>query len=165
MLAAVDVDYRDPRAVAACVLFREWTSSEPAEEHLAHLDEVHAYVPGKLYLRELPCLLAVLARASVRPDVVLVDGYVSLGAGAPGLGAHLFDALEGRAAIVGVAKTRYASATDAVELTRGASATPLFISAMGMDVRDAAEHVRSMHGAFRIPTLIKRADMLCRNTP
>jgi hypothetical protein len=31
-----------------------------------------------------------------------------------------------------------------------------------MPEREAAAHVREMHGAFRIPTLLKRVDQLSR---
>jgi deoxyribonuclease V len=45
---------------------------------------------------------------------------------------------------------------------RGASTKPLLITAAGMPEAQAAEHVREMHGAFRIPTLLRRVDQLCR---
>jgi deoxyribonuclease V len=110
----------------------------------------------------LPCLLAVLREL---PSVVavVVDGYVWLdGMSVAGLGAHLHQALAGRVAVVGVAKTRFAGAGAAVEVVRGRSTRPLFISAAGMNAQSAAEHVRSMHGPNRIPTLLKRVDSLCR---
>ena len=47
----------------------------------------------------------MLKRLDALPSVLVVDGYVWLDEDArKGLGAHLFDALAGRAAIVGVAK-------------------------------------------------------------
>ena len=48
-------------------------------------------------------------------------------------------------------------------MTRGESATPLFITAAGIAAETAAAHVVAMHGPFRIPTLIKRADTLARS--
>jgi len=78
MIACVDVDYRDNGAVAACVLFRNWTDAEPACEHRCHLEQVEPYQPGQFYKRELPCLLAVLARAAQPLETVVIDGYVWL---------------------------------------------------------------------------------------
>jgi deoxyinosine 3'endonuclease (endonuclease V) len=51
------------------------------------------YVPGQFYKRELPLLRAVIDNLPSRPSMLIIDGYVWLGAtDAPGLGAHLFEA-------------------------------------------------------------------------
>jgi deoxyribonuclease V len=163
MLVCVDVDYRDRGAVAACVGFRGWADEAPAAEVVRHLTEVAEYVPGEFYRRELPCLLSVLEAAPEPPELVVVDGYVWLG-DRPGLGARLYEALGRRVPVVGVAKTRFQSATAAREVVRGDSRRPLYVTAAGLDVAAAAEHVRSMHGPFRIPTLLKRVDQLCRRS-
>jgi deoxyribonuclease V len=96
-----------------------------------------------------------------RPDVVVVDGYVWLGDGIPGLGAHLHAAIGG--VVVGVAKTQYASATNAVAVCRGKSRSPLFVSAVGMPVDEAAAKLAQMHGLFRVPALLKQVDALARS--
>lgn len=163
MIAAVDVDYRDSGAVAACVLFRAWDDAVSASETVIPIAHVEPYEPGQFYRRELPCLLAMLQAAGGSPDIVIVDGYVWLADERdPGLGAHLHQALAGRAAVVGVAKTRFASAGAAREILRGTSRHPLYITAAGIDVDEAASHVRAMHGPHRTPTLLKRVDQLCR---
>ncbi|MCA9705979.1 MAG: endonuclease V, partial [Myxococcales bacterium] len=121
------------------------------------------YVPGQLYLRELPCLLAVLERVARPLDAVLVDGYAVLDdLGRPGLGAHLHAALERRVPVVGVAKTHFRGST-AVEVLRGGSTRPLYVTAVGMGPERAAEGVGRMHGPHRIPTLLRRVDRLCRD--
>ena len=52
-----------------------------------------------------PCILDVL-RPIPRPDIVIIDGYVWLDQkGTPGLGAHLWSALDQQVAVVGVAKS------------------------------------------------------------
>lgn len=163
MIACVDVDYRASGAVAACVLFRAWDDAASASETVIPIAHVEPYEPGQFYRRELPCLLAVLEAAGGSPDIVIVDGYVWLADERdPGLGAHLHQALSGRAAVVGVAKTRFASAGAAREILRGTSRHPLFVTAAGIDVDEAAAHVRAMHGPHRTPTLLKRVDQLCR---
>lgn len=162
MLVCVDVDYRDPGAVAAAVLFERWEEASPAREVIERIDAVLPYEPGGFYRRELPCLEAVLRKAAIEPTCVIVDGYVWLGEERPGLGAHLFEALGRRVPVVGVAKTAFAGATGALEVCRGASKQPLFVTAAGMDAAVAADHVRAMQGAHRIPTLLRRVDHLCR---
>jgi deoxyribonuclease V len=162
--ACVDVDYRGDDAVAACVLFRNWADPAPAGQIVRLVRGVQAYVPGEFYRRELPCLLAVLAEVPEPVELVVIDGYVWLAdEGRPGLGAHLFEALGCGVPVVGVAKTRFAGARLAVPLTRGEGVTrPLFITAAGMDVGEAALAVGRMHGPYRLPTLIKAVDTLCR---
>jgi deoxyribonuclease V len=94
---------------------------------------------------------------------VLIDGYVWLDeAGSPGLGAHLYRALEERVAVIGVAKSRYRHPVAAREVLRGGSQRPLYVSAVGVDLEEAAAWVAHMHGEYRIPTLLKRVDQLCR---
>jgi deoxyribonuclease V len=162
--ACVDVDYRGDDAVAACVLFRDWQDDRPAGQVVRPLQGIEPYVPGEFYRRELPCLLAVLAEVGEPLDLVVIDGYVWLAdEGRPGLGARLHEALGRRVPVVGVAKTRFAGARLAVPVVRGAGVKrPLFVTAAGMDVNEAARCVAGMHGAYRLPTLLRLADALCR---
>lgn len=164
MLACIDVDYRSEGAVAACVLFADWTAERGEARQVVAIRTVAPYVPGKFYLRELPCLLEVLGRVREVPEVVVVDGYVWLGGeDKPGLGAHLFQALDGAAAVVGVSKSRFAGAGPAVEVFRGRSRRPLFVSAVGIDLDEAAGWVTGMSGPYRIPALLREVDRLCRS--
>ena len=161
MIACLDVDYRESIAYAAGLAFHNWPDAIPATEKVVPVVGVYPYQPGQFFRRELPCLLAVV-RELPPVAVVIVDGYVWLeGVSVPGLGAHLYHSLAGKVVVIGVAKTRYAGAR-AVEVLRGRSTRPLFITAAGMSSESAAEHVGFMHGPNRIPTLLKRVDFLCR---
>jgi hypothetical protein len=93
-IACVDVDYRERKAArAACVLIDAWESSEPLTWYAEAADVIpHAYEPGFFYPRELPYLMAVLRLLPALPGVIVVDGYVWLPDGRPGLGAHLYEA-------------------------------------------------------------------------
>jgi deoxyribonuclease V len=162
MMACVDVDYRGNDAVAACVLFRAWTDEDNSGAHVRLIRGIEAYVPGQFYRRELPCLLAVLGEVADPLELVVVDGYVWLAdEDRPGLGAHLHQALG--VPVVGVAKTHFAGARLAVPVVRGDSSTrPLFVTAAGMAVEAAARSIREMHGPYRLPTLLRQVDQLCR---
>ncbi|QDU20055.1 Endonuclease V [Urbifossiella limnaea] len=157
----MDVDYRTRGAVAAALWFRGWAAAVAECEAVRPFSEIAAYEPGAFYRRELPCLLGVLALGP-RPDVVVVDGYVWLGGDTPGLGGHLHAVHGG--VVVGVAKTRFASAT-AVEVCRGASRSPLYVTAAGVEATVAAGWVAAMHGPYRVPTLLKQVDALARGAP
>jgi len=160
-IAALDVDYRDPGAVAAGVWFRGWSAPEIETELVTRIEAVAEYQPGEFYRRELPCLLAVLERGPAA-EVIVVDGYVWLGPGRPGLGAHLFEALGKRIAVIGVAKTRFAGATEAVPVYRGESRSPLYVTAAGAGVTEAAGWIARMAGPYRLPEILKRVDQLAR---
>ncbi len=162
MITCVDVDYREKGAVAACLTFHEWADATPSREITEILAEVEPYEPGQFYRRELPCLLKVLSRLECEPEAVLIDGYVWLGKTRPGLGVRLYESLGGRIAIVGVAKTPFAGAEPIREAFRGQSKKPLWVGAVGIDLEEAAARVAGMHGEYRLPTLLKRVDQLCR---
>lgn len=161
MLACVDVDYRPRGAVAACVLFRAWDDAISAGEQIEAIAETAPYQPGQFYLRELPCLLSVLRTVSEPLETIVIDGYVWLDGDRPGLGAHLYEALARRAAVIGVAKTRFAGAA-AESLLRGGSRRPLYVSSAGIERTAAARCIERMHGGYRLPTLLRRVDQLCR---
>ncbi len=171
VIACVDVGYRDGAGggvTAACVCFAAWSDGTPVREFTRRYAEpAAAYVPGAFWKRELPYLLDMVgeveSRAGATLHAIIVDGYVWLEAGKPGLGAHLYDALNARVPVVGIAKTAFHGATSAREVRRGASTKPLFVTAAGIDVAVVADNVCSMHGTFRIPTLLARVDRLSRS--
>ena len=108
----------------------------------------------------LHCFFA--QKNNLQPSVIIVDGYVWLDENQIGLGGHLYNDLGGNVAVIGVAKTKFKTHSKIKEVYRGASQTPLFVSAIGIDLDEAAQNIENMHGQFRLPTLLKRADQLCR---
>jgi deoxyribonuclease V len=163
MIAVLDAAYAEDRAGAGCVLAHDWAAETPAHAFGLRSGAPQPYVPGAFYQRELPLLLALLRATPAPFSSVLVDGYVWLdGSGRPGLGAHLYEALGGAVPVVGIAKTRFAGDAFAVEVCRGASARPLYLTTAGIEPGAAADHVRGMHGCGRIPTLVRAADALAR---
>ncbi len=163
MIACTDVYYAATHAIAACLLFRDWRDDCSYLELTNRVEKPAAYEPGRFYRRELPALLSVVERLPDRPDVIMIDGYVWLGPeSSPGLGAYLYRALDGNSAVIGVAKTLFKKGPAVRAITRGTSVRPLYVTATGMDLNEAAERVVPMHGRFRIPTLLKKVDRLCR---
>jgi deoxyribonuclease V len=162
MIAITDVHYHPDRAVTALVLAAGFGEALPVAERILELPGAAPYQPGEFYRRELPALLAILSEPPLPPGTtIVVDGYVWLGEERPGLGAHLWRALGERHAVVGVAKTRFTGAA-ALEVLRGRSRRPLFVTAAGLAPAEAAAGVAAMHGADRVPTLLTRADQLAR---
>ena len=115
------------------------------------------------YERELPCLLAVLEEAEQEFEAIVIDGYVHLRPDVgKGLGLHLAEALAYSPVIIGVAKTPLQVADRFVPIRRGRSANPLFVSALGCPLDDAARAIQGMHGPYRIPTIFRLADQHAR---
>jgi deoxyribonuclease V len=81
----------------------------------------------------------------------------------PGLGAHLYNRLDNRIPVIGVAKNRYKTSDSAIEILRGKSKKPLYITAVGVDLISASKYIQCMHGDNRIPTLLKKVDQISRN--
>ncbi|MEO0447815.1 MAG: endonuclease V, partial [Verrucomicrobiota bacterium] len=121
------------------------------------------YQPGEFYRRELPCLLAAIEAVSCPVEALIIDGYVWLDGGKPGLGAHLHRSLDEKVPVIGVAKNPFSQASDVELVYRGTSKRPLYVSAAGVDLRQAAQTIYRMHGEHRLPTLLKRVDRLCRD--
>lgn len=164
MIFAVDVDYRGPVASIAGVYFARWEDARPAEVFHSVLDVTADYRPGQFYLRELPCILRLIAEHRLSPEVIVIDGFVYLGnEGRPGLGWHLYDALKTQVPVIGVAKRRFRNTPSESELYRGGSTRPLFVTSLGMDLETAKQHVCSMHGGHRVPTLLRYVDRACRD--
>ncbi|MGC4093704.1 MAG: endonuclease V [Polyangiaceae bacterium] len=162
-IALLDVHYEGEGARAACLLAERWTDAVSSHEWTVEIPHAAPYRPGFFFERELPCLLAALAKATEPINVLVVDGYVDLDeSGRPGLGAHLYEHFDERIAVVGVAKRPFAGSDFALRVQRGASQNPLFVTARGIALELAAARVRSMHGEHRIPTLCTSVDHLCR---
>ena len=102
----------------------------------------------------------LLKQINEAPDEMVVDGYVALG-NKPGLGQHLFQSMDGKIPVIGVAKSKFEGSSGA-ELLRGGSIRPLYVTSAGMAQRKASERIGMMHGAHRVPTLLKRVDILAR---
>jgi deoxyribonuclease V len=161
VFAAADVQYLPTgQARAALVLAPDRAFTTITTEKVVVVDEVAPYVPGEFWRRELPCLQAVLSGVSGL-SLLVVDGYADLDpSGRPGLGAHA--SVEFGVPVIGVAKTRFASATHAVEVRRGGAARPLYVTATGLPAAVAAELIRAMSGPHRMPDGLRRADALAR---
>lgn len=160
---AVDVHYLGAAgARAALVSATDATFSKLAECRTALVPDPGPYRSGEFYLRELPPLRAVL-HDQAGLALIVVDGYVDLNpCGRLGLGAYVH--AEFGVPVIGVAKTRFATATHAAQVCRGHSKRPLYVTAAALPVPEAAAMVSEMAGPFRIPDALRRADQLAAGT-
>ena len=162
MIAAFDVHYLpDGSASAAAVLFAAYSDSAPSAEYKKLLsDKAADYIPGEFYRRELPCILSLVKQIDKEMTEIIVDGHAMLGK-KPGLGRYLFESLNRRIPVIGVAKSTVKRFSGA-EVYRGGSIRPLYVTASGLGLKQAAERIKMMHGGHRIPSLLRQVDRLAR---
>jgi deoxyribonuclease V len=164
MLACVDTYYDDNCSRTALLRFESWIDSNARNELVnVHIGSQEPYVPGEFFRRELPCIVAAIEPHISDIETMVIDGHVWLDQyQRKGLGAILYDALNSSTKIIGVAKNRFH--TDCgIDVFRGQSKKPLVVTAAGLSDVEAATIVMKMHGQYRLPTLLKRADFLSRH--
>jgi len=163
MKLAVDVQYQQNSAIVAGILFEDWGSNEVARTLTVELADIEPYEPGAFYKRELPCILELLKHVTEELTVIVIDGFVTLGIDeSDGLGMHLYRSLNARVPVIGVAKKAFLGTPETYEVYRGDSSKPLLVSSVGISLSEAKRLIETMHGKHRIPTLLKRADQVCR---
>lgn len=164
MILAFDTYYWEDKAKTVCIAFEHWDSTSYTV-YTEALSGIAEYTPGEFYKRELPCILSLLRQVDlVAVDYIIVDGFVYLDDNhKPGLGARLYDGLDCKVPVIGVAKTNFATIEQLKkELYRGTSIRPLYITAAGIDLEDALKKIRHMAGNYRIPDLLKKLDTLTK---
>jgi deoxyribonuclease V len=165
MILAFDTYYFDNKAKTVCIVFEYWTDQEIYKVYAEVLETTQGYIPGEFYRRELPCIMSLLQRIGEKDiEALVIDGFVYLDDhGKLGLGGHLYGQLGGAIPVIGVAKTDFVTnKKNRREVWRGKSKRPLYVSAMGVDVDQAAENIKCMAGNFRMPTLLKKLDRLTK---
>ena len=163
MILAVDVAYRKDGATLGGILFHDWHAAVPSAEFVVNCPAPEKYLPGQFCRRELPCISLLLKRLPGQPDCIVIDGFVDLGRNRePGLGRHLFNMLQGKVAIIGVAKSPYRDSPRSCKLLRGSSRKPLYVTGAGIPQERAKLLIKGMHGPDRIPTLLRYVDRLSR---
>jgi len=163
MILAFDTYYFEDKAKTVCLAFNAWTDSDFTAVYEETIIGIAEYEPGSFYKRELPCILSLLKKitAEIKSiNTIIIDGFVILDdQNKIGLGGHLHNQLNSSIPIIGVAKTGFHGINENVrELIRGESKKPLFITALGMDLESAFKNIKSMHGDFRMPTLLQALD-------
>lgn len=166
MILAVDLHYKsDNSATAAGVLFA-WEEYQPRQVVIEVIKNVEPYVSGQFYKRELPGILKIIKRVELEKiEAIIVDGHVYIdNDNNYGLGGYLWEELKQKVPVIGVAKRGFYSNKDTViEIMRGESKNPLYVSSIGMNKNIAARQIQNMKGDYRIPTILKMVDSLTKS--
>ena len=165
MILAFDTYYFDNKAKTVALTIKNWEDSIEQNIFSEVLENVEEYTSGEFYKRELPCILSLIKNINPEDiELIVIDGFVFLSDdNKKGLGAYLYESLNQKVPIIGVAKTDFISLNNNKRLLlRGESKNPLYITAIGIDLDTATSNIQLMHGEFRIPTLLKRLDMITK---
>ncbi len=158
MILATDVYYIEDKAKCVGVLFG-WDDTVAKNVIEVAVNDVEPYEPGAFYKRELPCIIQLLKQIDLKTiEAIIIDGYVYINDNEFGLGGKLWEAIGKQIPVIGVAKNPFYTAHNIIEVIRGESNKPLYVSAVGIDVKLAAENVRLMKGIYRIPDILKQLD-------
>ncbi len=166
MILAFDTYYFDNKAKTVCLSFEDWNIEYNYNVFTEIIYDVEEYVSGEFYKRELPCILSLLSKIELEKiTAIIIDGFVFLNdENKFGLGAYLYEKLDKKIPIIGVAKKDFATIqNNRLELYRGKSKNPLFITSVGIDLVQASQKIREMNGEYRIPTLLKKLDRLTKD--
>jgi deoxyribonuclease V len=160
-LGATDVHYPSTGGARAALVVAEDRRFEYiVAEYVRWSNDAAAYQSGSFATRELPAITTLLQQAEAL-DLIVIDGYVDLDPdGRPGLGARLHERIG--IPVVGVAKSRFRTATHAVAVQRGGTKRPLYVTTVAMAIDEAAQLVAGMSGPHRIPDALRRVDALAR---
>lgn len=165
MLLAIDVKYNDNNTAKAIGVLFNWEDETPQKVITKYIKKVKEYIPGQFYKRELPCIQEVIKEVNLSEiEIIIVDGHVYVdNHNSYGLGGYAYQEYDEKIPVVGVAKSPfYANKEAVIEVFRGESKYPLYISSIGIDKGQAAEKVRKMKGNYRIPTIFKTLDRLTK---
>jgi len=165
MIACFDVDYKENKAQAACLVVDTWQAAAPVKAYSCIVEPIANYESGQFYKRELPCILKLYELVDLPISCMVVDSYVWLNSlYKPGLGAYLYEHFQQQIPVVGIAKNAFKETNLlAKPMLRGSSKKPLYITSAGIDLKEAAECVQKMHGTHRIPSILKAVDHLARD--
>ncbi len=161
MILAFDTYYFENKAKTVGISFEDWTDERPNNIYNEIIKDVPDYEPGAFYKRELPCILSLLQNINLNNiTYIIVDSFVLLNDNDKlGLGGYLYYELDQKIPVIGVAKSGFhENKKNVKELLRGKSKKPLFVSAIGLELIEAYNKIKSMHGDYRMPTLLQILD-------
>jgi deoxyinosine 3'endonuclease (endonuclease V) len=165
MILAIDVHYKDTTAKAVGALLQHWNDAIAERTIIKYIDTVEEYIPGSFYKRELPCIQEIIKDVDLQSlSCIIIDGFVVLDdAGKPGLGAYVYESIQSQVPVIGVAKSNFhQNRKHVIPVLRGTSEKPLYVTAIGADLQQAADNIQRMHGEYRLPTVLKELDRITK---
>jgi deoxyribonuclease V len=178
-IAGVDVGFPKGKEIArAAVVVLTYPALERVDQAVAEIPLTFPYVPGLLSFREIPAILASIAKLTTRPDALITDGHGLAHPRRFGLACHLGVLLDlpaigcGKSLLVGeyhhLGEERGSTSelVDQEEVIGAAVRTrdrvkPIFVSVgHKVDLPSAVRVVLTCGGGYRLPEPTRWADRL-----
>lgn len=161
----LDVGYfeqnQNTYAIISAIRFAGIQTHTILNQYKTTVHNVMPYKSGQFYQREMPCLLQLINEIKEPFDIIIIDGYVYLdGETQAGLGKHLYEHLNDKKPIIGIAKNSFQNINNQYAIYRGNSKKPLFITCIDFDLDNAKQLVKNLEGQFRIPNIINMVDKI-----
>lgn len=165
MVVIIDADYNEETRMGhvAGVVADNILAEKEECILTAIVHDIEDYIPGQFYRRELQSVEAIIKQMNLSEiDLIVVDGYADSGTEEHALGTFVFDKYH--IPVIGIGKNKYERCIlDNLEVYRGESQKPLFVTSKGMDNEKAKELVKNMSGKYRFPYFVKFADNRARD--
>ncbi len=179
LVAGADVGFEKKGTITrAAIAVLRFPQLDVAEQAIARQPTRFPYIPGYLSFREIPALLAALARLATPPDLILCDGQGLAHPRRFGIACHL-GVLTGLPTI-GVAKSRLIGSHDEPGVKKGSwtplmdkgdvigavlrtrdGVSPLYVSVgHRIDLQTAIDYVLRCTTRYRLPETTRRAHRL-----
>lgn len=176
-VAGIDVGYNLKTGMSrASITVMPFATLEVTERLVVEVPTTFPYIPGLLSFREIPAILAALARLAATPDLLMVDGQGIAHPRRMGIAAHLGVLLDMPA--IGVAKSRLTGDYAEPGMEKGATSPltdkgerigtvlrskdgvkPLFVSpGHRVDVPAALDMTQRCLTRYRLPEPTRMAD-------
>jgi len=165
MVVIIDADYNEEtrKGHVAGIVAKNILSEQEEYVITAFVTEIEDYIPGQFYRRELQSVDSIISQIEKGDiEMIVVDGYADSGTEEHALGTYVYEKYN--IPVIGIGKNKYDRCVlENLEVYRGKSKKPLYVTSKGMDNEQAKTLVKKMAGKFRIPYLVKYADNRARN--
>lgn len=165
MVVIIDADYNEEtrEGHVAGIVAKNILSEQEEYVITAFVTEIEDYIPGQFYRRELQSVDSIISQIEKGDiEMIVVDGYADSGTEEHALGTYVYEKYN--IPVIGIGKNKYDRCVlENLEVYRGESKKPLYVTSKGMDNEQAKTLVKKMAGKFRIPYLVKYADNRARN--
>lgn len=165
MVVIIDVDYDEEtrKGHVAGIVVKEILAEQEEYVLTAIVTEIEDYIPGQFYRRELKSIESIICQMNIEDiEMIVVDGYADSGTEEHALGTYVYEKY--KIPVIGIGKNRYNRCVlKNIEVYRGDSKKPLYVTSKGIDNEQAKKLVGKMAGKYRLPYLVKIADNRARD--
>lgn len=165
MVVVIDADYNEEtrQGHVAGIVAKDILAEKEEYIITSIVSNIGDYIPGQFYKRELQSVESIISKMDKKDiEMIVIDGYADSGTKEHALGTFVYE--EYNIPVIGIGKNKYDRCIlENLEVYRGESNKPLYVTSKGIDNEKAKELVKHMAGDFRLPYFVKYADNRARD--